>query len=86
MCHKCNQRNHISICTKDENKIENGRVTHVGVSRGILLQTAKADIFNIESDEKLTTRLLLYSGSQRSSIADNLRKLLKLKTVRTEKV
>ena len=81
---KCNQTHHIPICTKDENKNENGLVTNVGVTRGILLQTAKAEIFYIESDEKLTTRLLLDSGSQRSYITDNLRKPLKLKIIRTE--
>ena len=86
VCHNCNQRHHISICTKDENKNENGLVTHVGVPRGILLQTPKAEIFNIESDEKLTACLLLDSGTQRSYITDNLRKLLKLKTIRIEKV
>ena len=56
----------------------------MGVTRGISLQTAKAEIFYIESDEKLTTRLLLDSGSQRSYITDNLRKPLKLKIIRTE--
>ena len=71
VCHKCNQRHHISICTQDENKNENGLATYVGVSRGILLQTAKAEIFNIESDEKLTTRSLLDSGSQHSYITEN---------------
>ena len=86
MCHKCDQRHHISTCTKDENKNENDLVTHVGVCRGILIKTAKAEIFSIESDEKLTKRLLLDSGSQRSYIADTLRKRLKLKTVHTEQV
>ena len=53
----------------------------MGVSRKILLQTARVEIFNIESDEKLTTLLLLDSGSQRSYITNSLRKILKLKTV-----
>lgn len=60
MCHNiCDQRHHISICIKDENKNENSLVTHVGVSREILLETAELEIFNIESDEKLTTPLML---------------------------
>ena len=60
MCHNiCNQRHHISICIKDENKNGNSLVTRVGVSREILLESAELEIFNIESDEKLTTRLLL---------------------------
>ena len=58
----------------------------MGVSRRILIQTAKEETFNIESDEKLTTRLLLDSGSEYTYITDNFRKLLKLKTKRTEKV
>ena len=41
------------------------------VSRGVLLQTAKTKMFNIDSDEKLTTRLLLGSGSQRQLICNN---------------
>ena len=34
---------------------------HVGVFRGILLQTAKTEFFNIKSDDKITTRLHLDS-------------------------
>ena len=56
MRHKCNQRHHVPICTNDKNKSENSLVTHVGVTTGILLQTTEAEIFNIERDEKLTTR------------------------------
>ena len=78
MCHKWNQRHQISICTKKENKNKNGLVIDVGVSKGILLQTAKADIFDTENDKKLTTHLLLDGGSQRSYITDNLRKNLKI--------
>ena len=58
----------------------------MGVSSGILLKTAKAKLFNIKSDEKVATRLVLDSGSQRSYIEDNVWKLLKLKTIRTEQV
>ena len=68
---KRKQRNHVFICTKGENKNENGFVTHVGVSRSILIQTLKKEIFNIESDKKLTRHLLLDSGSQRNYATDN---------------
>ena len=72
VCHNYKQRHHISICTKDENKNKNGLAAHVGVSSGILLKTAKAKLFNIKSDEKVATRLVLVSGSQRSYIEDNV--------------
>ena len=70
-CNKTQTETPCFICTKGENKNENGFVTHVGVSRSILIQTLKKEIFNIESDKKLTRHLLLDSGSQRNYATDN---------------
>ena len=61
-------------------------IAHAGVLKGSLLQTARAQICNIETEETLTTRILFDTGSQRTYITENLRKLLKLKTLRTENV
>ena len=61
-------------------------IAPVSVLKGSLLQTARAQICNIETEETLTTRILFDTGSQRTYITENLRKLLKLKTLRTENV
>ena len=39
-------------------------LAHVGVSKGTLLQTAKAHIYNIETEETLTTGILFNTGSR----------------------
>ena len=45
----------------------------------VLMQTAKTDIKNPESDIKQETRILLDSGSQRTHITESLAKKLNLK-------
>ena len=45
----------------------------------VLMQTAKTDIKNPESDIKQETRILLDSGSQRTYITESLAKMLNLK-------
>ena len=61
---------------------------HTGCeNKGILLQTALADICSADTTEvKHYTRLLFDSGSQRSYISAKARDTLQLKTLRTEKV
>ena len=61
---------------------------HTGCeNKGILLQTALADICSADTTEvKHYTRVLLDSGSQRSYISAKARNTLQLKTLRTEKV
>ena len=61
-------------------------IAPISVLKGSLLQTARAQICNIETEETLTTRILFDTGSQRTYIIENLRKLLKLKTLRNERV
>ena len=66
ICRKCNGKHHISICDKGENRNShvpqndnwNSIVASVGQSKSILLQTARADIFNIETKSSVKTRNL----------------------------
>ena len=80
---KCNGRHHVSIC----NKVEERRsdisdiVTQVNVTGNILLQTAKAELENTFSSEKVWSRLMFDSGSQRSYVSSKVRNSL-----RTEKI
>ena len=51
-----------------------------------MLQTAKADVFNIEPKSSVKTRILFDTGSQRCYVNEKVRKHLNLKTIRTEKL
>ena len=92
-CRKCNGKHHISICDKGENKNSdtpqnespNSIVAFVDQSKSILLQTARADVFNIETKSSVKTRILFDTGSQRCYVNEKVRKHLHLKTIRTEK-
>ena len=88
VCRKCNGKHNISICKKGDIKKEhsNSIVAHADTSRGILLQTARAQIFSTESNEHLTTRLLFDTGSQQTYINVKLQNLSNLKTIRKEKI
>ena len=96
ICRKCDGKHHISLCSKlkkDQEKNESSAkstdnvVAHVGVLKGTLLQTAKGKVAGINTDETwTTTRILFDTGSQRTYLAENLRKHLKLETIRTENV
>lgn len=95
ICRKCTTgKHHISICDKKEETLsafsfEEG-VNDVSLASNenssILMQTAKARIFNTNSDNVCLSRMLFDTGSQRSYISMNVRKRLKLKKVRTERV
>ena len=50
-----------------------------------MLQTAKADVFNIEPKSFVKTRILFDTGSHRCCVNEKVRKHLNLKTIRTEK-
>ena len=50
-----------------------------------MLQTARADVFNIETKSSVKTRILFDTGSQRCYVNEKVRKHLNLKTIRTEK-
>ena len=84
ICRKCNGKHNISVCNKDNSA--NSVVSHVDASSSILLQTARTEVVSIDDLHSLTTRILFDSGSQRTYVTDNVRKLLKLKTIRSEKV
>ena len=93
ICRKCNGKHHISICDKGENRnihaplneSPNSIVAFVDQSKSILLQTARADVFNIETKSSVKTRILFDTGSQRCYVNEKVRKHLNLKTIRTEK-
>ena len=60
---------------------------HIGVLKGTLLQTTKGKVAGINTDETWTTTQILFdTGSQRTYLTGNLRKHLKLETIRTENV
>ena len=83
----------ISIC-KFEEKNENQQavVSHVVSTqnnftcRTILLQTARASVLDLDNKNSCNTRILFDTKSQRSFITEYVRKRLRLKTVRTEKI
>ena len=94
ICKNCNGRHHISICfgksrgekngstVSDQNLVMSAR----SESEAILLQTATAEVHDCWEKARTMGRIMFDSGSQRSFITDELRKKLKLKTIRTEKV
>ena len=55
-------------------------------SNNILLQTATSVVSNTNNSEKLTTNLIVDSGSQRSYISSELRQKLNLPKIRTERL
>ena len=85
LCRKCGGKHHISIC-KFEEKNDNPQVvvSHVESCRLILLQTARASV--LDNKNSCNTIILFDTRSQRSFITENVRKRLRLKTVRTEKI
>ena len=93
ICRKCNGKHHISICDKGENKNShtpqnespNSIVAFVDQSKSILLQTARADVFNIETKSSVKTRILFDTERQQCYINEKVRKHLNLKAIRTEK-
>ena len=87
ICRKCQGKHHISICKFDQRDEKgSGVVTHVNSSKTVLLQTARANVFDSEFKTDCCSRILFDTGSQRNFITENLRRHLNLKTVRTEKI
>jgi len=52
----------------------------------IILQTAKADVSNINNTSSAKCRLLFDSGSQRTYIDEKVSKALKLRPIRQERI
>ena len=71
---------------KKKNDKPQAVVSHVESCRTILLQTARASVLDLDNENSCNTRILFDTGSQRSFITENVRKRLRLKTVRTEKI
>ena len=57
-----------------------------GNSNSVLLQTARAEVFDTKGSVNVNTRILFDSGSQRSYIFEKVRRALGLKVVRKEKI
>ena len=99
-CAKCSSKRHnVSICEKvkqdkgikneDNNEappIENVVMQVNSNSQAILLQTAKAEMFNCDEYREATSRILFDPCSQRTYCRGNLRKTLKLKSMRKETI
>ena len=103
VCKRCNKgKHHISICEaassgreqrkesggKESEEKGDGFVGHTGCDQqGILLQTARAQVYSVEdTSAEVSTRILFDSGSQRSYISEKVRARLQLKAIRSEKV
>ena len=63
-----------------------GFVAHVAANDSILLQTAQAEVGSVDGENAARTRILFDSGGQQSYVSENVRKYMKLKTVRTERL
>ena len=93
ICRKCNGKHHISICDKEENRNSHAPqnespdsiIAFFDQSKSILLQTVRADVFNIETKSSVKTRILFDTESQRCYINEKVCKHLNLKAIRTEK-
>ena len=93
ICRKYNGKHHISIGDKGENRNSHASqndspnciVAFVDQSKIILLQTVRADVFNIETKSSVKTRNLFDTGSQRCYVNEKVRKYLNLKIIHTEK-
>ena len=93
-CRKCNRRHHTSICDppkeqeREKQEGQNGQtLTTAGKEKAnVLLQTATAYAFGNEKDKKIQVNILFDGGSQKSYIAEDLKKRLGLKTEKTEKI
>ena len=84
LCHKCNRKHHVSICTGDKQSENTTHITFASVTNSVLMQTASAEISNLYSEHKSNTRILFDSGSDRSYISQESCERLKLTPVRSE--
>ena len=89
---KRNKKYHISICNLDKgfnlNKQQNGSTTSnfSNSQNNILLQTPFAEVSDLTRQTKTNVNILFDSGSRHTYISSDLRKSLKLQTLRTERI
>ena len=92
ICKKCQSKHHISICNFDKdfnlNKQQNGSTTSnfSNSQNKILLQAAFAEVSNLTQQTKANVNILFDSGRHCTYISLELRKRLKLQTLRTERI
>ena len=85
-CFECGKDHHAAVCmpvTTDPQVPVVEDETNVTISttnKISLLQTAIAEVFNVQENKSMTLRVLFDSGSQLSYITPSARKLLNLKT------
>ena len=85
-CNKCTKKHHISICDAEERKVEKTSNNFANNKNNVMLQTAVGQIYDVNSERFVMSRLLFDTGSQRTYITDSLRRRLKLKAVRRENI
>ena len=98
VCVKCKKGgHHISICLQNdesetmtafssENRTQELPVMSANDTSSVLMQTAKANILDVDSNNVCLSRILFDTGSQRSYVSINVRNKLNLKTIRQEKL
>ena len=69
----------MSVCDKGENRNSHATQTEslnsiADQSKSILLQTARAEVFNIETKSSVKTQILFDTGSQRCYVNKKIRK------------
>ena len=100
-CRKCNNRHHQSICLKktesqsegDKRKGEaNGNEVRTATTRlesrnqTVVLQTARANVFGVNRENRVTARILLDNGSQKTYITEELKNKLQLTDESTQEI
>ena len=96
-CNKCQKKHHISICDSDTRNttvdatenVPTTQATTCGnvAASAVLLQTGRAQVSNADDVRcSAYVRFLFDGGSMRSYVTDDLRKKLKMKTLRSERL
>lgn len=97
-CRRCGRRHHQSLCegnygstgsgpgNDSKNETSTNTANNMKDKKTILLQTARAVASNEDGSKKISVRLLLDSGSQRSYLTESLKYKLSLPTAKKEKL
>lgn len=91
-CFKCQKRHNISLCD-GEKKMEHlgtpateTQTTSADSNNNVLLQTAQAEITDLNLRNRNKVRMLFDTGSQRTYVTSKCRDQMKLPTIRTESI
>eukprot|EP00112_Aurelia_sp_Birch-Aquarium-sp1_P002089 Seg1227.7 transcript_id=Seg1227.7/GoldUCD/mRNA.D3Y31 product="putative protein T16H12.2" protein_id=Seg1227.7/GoldUCD/D3Y31 len=92
-CQNCNGKHNTAVCLKTEGSTSQDTATTTDSSittsavkgrQNVLLQTAKTFAYGEDSSRKVPVNILFDCGSQKSYIAEGLKKKLSLKSEKTE--